>query len=69
MRDFDINEVCYGQLFYQRIQIRIETHAGGDPCTILENEFVKPGKGQAFNRVKFRNLKNGRVLGAYLQIG
>jgi elongation factor P len=33
----------------------------GDPCTILENEFVKPGKGQAFNRVKFRNLKTGRV--------
>jgi len=33
-----------------------------DPCTILENEFVKPGKGQAFNRVKFRNLKNGRVI-------
>jgi elongation factor P len=34
----------------------------GDPCAILENEFVKPGKGQAFNRVKFRNLKTGRVL-------
>lgn len=34
----------------------------GDPCSILENEFVKPGKGQAFNRVKFRNLKTGRVL-------
>ncbi len=33
----------------------------GDPCTILENEFVKPGKGQAFNRVKLRNLKSGRV--------
>ena len=33
----------------------------GDPCAILENEFVKPGKGQAFNRVKFRNLKSGRV--------
>jgi elongation factor P len=33
-----------------------------DPCVILENEFVKPGKGQAFNRVKFRNLKTGRVL-------
>ena len=33
----------------------------GDPCTIMENEFVKPGKGQAFNRVKFRNLKSGRV--------
>lgn len=33
-----------------------------DPCSIIENEFVKPGKGQAFNRVKFRNLKTGRVL-------
>lgn len=34
----------------------------GDPFTIIENEFVKPGKGQAFNRVRFRNLKTGRVL-------
>ena len=34
----------------------------GDPCAIIENEFVKPGKGQAFNRVKLRNLKTGRVL-------
>lgn len=33
-----------------------------DPCTILENEFVKPGKGQAFNRIKIRNLKTGRVI-------
>ncbi|MGH8245944.1 MAG: elongation factor P, partial [Gammaproteobacteria bacterium] len=33
-----------------------------DPYSILENEFVKPGKGQAFNRVKLRNLKTGRVL-------
>ena len=33
----------------------------GDPCSILENEFVKPGKGQAFNRVRLRNLITGRV--------
>ncbi len=33
-----------------------------DPCSIIENEFVKPGKGQAFSRVKLRNLKTGRVL-------
>ena len=33
----------------------------GDPCSIVENEFVKPGKGQAFARVKLRNLKSGRV--------
>ncbi len=34
----------------------------GDPYNIVENEFVKPGKGQAFNRVKVRNLKTGRVV-------
>jgi len=33
----------------------------GDPCSIIENETVKPGKGQAFNRVKLRNLNSGRV--------
>lgn len=33
----------------------------GDPCAIVENEFVKPGKGQAFNRVRLKNLKTGRT--------
>jgi elongation factor P len=33
-----------------------------EPCSIIENEFVKPGKGQAFNRVKLRFLKTGRVI-------
>jgi len=34
----------------------------GYPGAIVENEFVKPGKGQAFNRVKIRNLKTGRII-------
>src|SRR5690606_24212643 len=34
----------------------------GDPCIMLEYEFVKPGKGQAFNRVILRNLMSNRVL-------
>ena len=34
----------------------------GDPCSIIENEFVNPGKGQAFNRVKLRNLKTFKIL-------
>ncbi len=33
-----------------------------DPYAIVENEFVKPGKGQAFSRVRIRNLKTGRVV-------
>src|SRR5208282_4080293 len=34
----------------------------GDPYAIVENEMVKPGKGQAFNRVRVRNLKTGRTI-------
>ena len=33
-----------------------------EPYAIVQFEFVKPGKGQAFNRVKLRNLKTGRVV-------
>jgi elongation factor P len=33
----------------------------GEPCTIIDTEFVKPGKGQAFVRVKYRVLTSGRV--------
>lgn len=32
------------------------------PCNIVDLEFVKPGKGQAFTRIKIRNLKTGRVV-------
>ena len=34
----------------------------GNPCIIVENEFVKPGKGQAFNRVRIKNLKTGKTI-------
>ncbi len=34
----------------------------GYPCTIVDTEYIKPGKGQAFTRVKYRNLKTGRVV-------
>lgn len=34
----------------------------GDPYNIVENQMVKPGKGQAFNRVTIKNMKSGRVL-------
>lgn len=32
------------------------------PCSIVDAEFIKPGKGQAFTRIKIRNLKTGRVV-------
>ncbi len=40
----------------------LKLNLDGEPYSIIENEFVKPGKGQAFNRVKVRNLKTGRVV-------
>ncbi len=52
MATFSTNEFKAG------MKIMLDT----DPCSIIENEFVKPGKGQAFNRVKIRNLKTGRVI-------
>ena len=44
--------------FKQGLKVMLD----GNPCSIMENEYVKPGKGQAFNRVKLRNLKTGKVL-------
>ncbi len=32
-----------------------------EPYTVISNEFVKPGKGQAFNRIKMKNLLTARV--------
>ena len=52
MATYSTNEFKSGLKFMQ----------DGDPCSIVENEFVKPGKGQAFNRVKIRNLINGRIV-------
>jgi elongation factor P len=34
----------------------------GQPYNIVSNEFVKPGKGQAFNRIKLKNLLTSRVV-------
>jgi elongation factor P len=34
----------------------------GDPCNVVENDFYKPGKGQALFRVRLKNLMTGRML-------
>lgn len=41
----------------------------GQPYTIVNNEFVKPGKGQAFNRLKVKHLMTGRVIERVLKSG
>jgi len=46
-----------GNEFKNGLKVMLE----GDPCAIVDVEFVKPGKGQAFTRVRLKNLKTGRV--------
>lgn len=41
----------------------------GQPYVIVSNEFVKPGKGQAFNRLKVKHLMTGRVIERVLKSG
>jgi len=40
----------------------LKVEVEGEPYTIVSNEFVKPGKGQPFNRVKLKHLMTGRVI-------
>lgn len=52
MANFSTNE------FKSGLKVMIDN----DPCSMIEVDFVKPGKGQAFTRVKLRNLITGRVV-------
>ena len=46
------------QEFRKGLKVEID----GNPYIIIDNQFVKPGKGQAFSRVRFKNLMTGNVL-------
>ncbi len=51
MANYGLNDVKTG------LKILVD----GEPYVIVEADFIKPGKGQAFTRIKIRNLKNGRT--------
>ena len=40
-----------------------------EPYLVLDNSFVNPGKGQAFTKVRIRNLLNNKVLEKTIKIG
>lgn len=44
--------------FKAGLKVEIE----GEPYTIITNEFVKPGKGQPFNRIRVKHLLTSRVV-------
>ena len=41
----------------------------GEPFTVVDFQFVKPGKGNAFTRTKIRNLINSSVLDRTFKTG
>ncbi|HBC7186512.1 TPA: elongation factor P [Morganella morganii] len=44
--------------FRQGLKIMLD----GEPCVVVESEFVKPGKGQAFARARLRKLISNKLL-------
>ncbi len=44
-----------------QVKVGLKIMMDGDPCIIVDTDVVKPGKGQAFTRVKYKNLKTNRV--------
>lgn len=51
-----------GSVGTNEIRIGMKVEIDREPYLIIANEFVKPGKGQAFNRIKVKNMKTSRVV-------
>lgn len=51
-----------GQVSTNEFRGGMKVELDKEPYVIVSNEFVKPGKGQAFNRVKLKHLMSGRVI-------
>lgn len=57
------------QVSTSEIRAGFKVEVEGQPYNVISNEFVKPGKGQAFNRIKFRHLITGRVIERTIKSG
>ena len=44
-----------------QVRVGLKILVDRDPCVIVGTDVVKPGKGQAFTKVRYKNLKTGRV--------
>lgn len=51
-----------GQFSTSEIRGGYKVELEGQPYNVVSNEFVKPGKGQSFNRIKLKNLITGRTI-------
>jgi elongation factor P len=50
------------QVSTNELKVGMKVEVDREPYLVIINEFVKPGKGQAFNRIKMKNMVSGRVV-------
>lgn len=50
------------QISTSEFKTGLKVEIDGEPYLMIGNEFVKPGKGQPFNRTKLKHLITGRVI-------
>lgn len=51
-----------GSVTTNEVKAGMKVEIEAQPYVVVSNEYVKPGKGQAFNRIKVKHLKSGRVV-------
>ena len=57
------------QVSTNELRVGMKVELDREPYLVLANEFVKPGKGQAFNRIKLKNMMTGRVVERTIKSG
>jgi len=62
LRDQHLQEPCMASYGMNDVKNGQKILVNNEPCVITETEYVKPGKGQAFTRIKYRFIKSGRVV-------
>lgn len=50
------------QISTSDLRVGMKAEVEKEPYLVISNEFVKPGKGQSFNRIKLKNMITGRVV-------
>jgi elongation factor P len=50
-------------------KVGLKVEINDEPFCIVENEFVNPGKGQAFNRLKLKSFISGLVIRKTIKLG
>lgn len=51
------------------LKIGVKVIQNKEPCIVMSNEYIKPGKGLSFNRIRFKNIVSGKIIERTLKSG